>query len=1443
MNILKITQKGVSVAFFLLFFLSLHAQQKIIGFANRGALDGNGTAFSINTNGSGYQKNVQFPYAPGQGVDMTDGNDGYFYGSTTGNGYGDAGCVFKIKPDGTDYTVLKKFTRTTDGGSIRWRPVVAPDGFLYGVCEDGAQFSNGTIWKLKKDGTSFTVLKVLNNSAESTSGFYGSLVLGLDGKLYGTVSGSNGHIIRINTNGTGFTKLVSFTNTSGGFVGSGPRSPLLLASDGNFYGVCVGGGTTGKGVAFKYNASTNTYTLLKTFTDNDGTYPATTPVEGIGGYIFGGCPNYGTLNGGTLWRIKKDGSGFAVLQQIDLATMGNRPGRKLYIHTDGLVYGTMCGYGPLNAGTFFRMAQDGSGFTVLRSNFEGGEQPWALIYKETDGRFYIPFNYGGQGSGGILASLNPDGSDYRRHYSFAYQTEGYGPVVAPTVITNTASPQYGKAFGVSTSGGLFSNGVLFSYYTGHTVQRHTILRHFKGTDGYSAAGRSGAFLASDGWLYGIMGYGGPISGNAGTAYKINPTDTSTFTVIKSFGAFGSAPTGCSNPGDMIEAADGYLYGSTAQRGDNNRGTMFKMQKDGSNFSNIYQYGGSNTLYSAAGFIQDPITQQIIGTGTLSNGDEVIFAINTNGSGLTLIKTFTYADAATNGRNITAPLRLEGDTLYGSCHLGGSNGLGNIYKMHKNGTGFTVIKNFTVSDGGNPYGNLQLSDDGYIYGTCASSYNPTPAPTIYKIRKDGSDFQILKNFGIDQNNIEGNSPGPVILLPCTTPQNASEIVFGNVTTSSITLTGFTPPASGGVTGYVIIMNTTNSFTPPINGSIPSANTSYSGSGEQVVYAGNTIQPLNITGLLPNTQYWFKVFAYGCNGILYSNTNTTNNPNAQRTMPTGVVRPANLMARLDGVNDYTNAGDVNALEGNNAISFGGWVKPTSFPTANFKVKSFVGKGDGVNAAATAFQAGLYRNDGSQLLVMAQIGIGVAMAKVEIVVDSSMFRINQWSHFFVTWASGDKVKLYINGRLVVQSLVNYSGTINNTTAGLKLGSSDNGANEEHFHGDMEEFQFYNTAISQCNIRQRKHITLNGTEAGLVAYYQFNEPDGIATFNDYINLHHAAKQNGALALVSDLSAGGGTSECISVQSTDNVYQFSAADFSNRLELSFPALSPNGLMNGSYVEAMPVGGNPNPGSNMLPGYWIIDNYGSNQSNLQATLTFRFPGGTLTDPVATNYQLYKRPSNGSGAWDAFPISGISLEAGNHTITVTGIPSFSQFVITSNVSVLPLQLISFEGTMQGEDALLRWHTTNEVNIARFEIERKLPKENGFSVFAAVKAKNNLVNYYNITDYKLLTGITWYRLKITDKDGKITYSNIVSVANKKPNTITIFPNPAKEIITLRFESRRNGKASIVSVDGKIIQTNINITQQVNSINVSSILPGMYFLQLETKEGIETIQFIKQ
>ncbi|MEO6454351.1 MAG: LamG-like jellyroll fold domain-containing protein, partial [Ginsengibacter sp.] len=629
----------------------------------------------------------------------------------------------------------------------------------------------------------------------------------------------------------------------------------------------------------------------------------------------------------------------------------------------------------------------------------------------------------------------------------------------------------------------------------------------------------------------------------------------------------------------------------------------------------------------------------------------------------------------------------------------------------------------------------------------------------------------------------------------------------------------------------------SFTPPANGSAPTANTVYSGSGEQVIYSGTSITPITITALSPNTQYWFKVFAYGCTGNLYSNTNTTNNPNNHRTAPTGIVRPVNLMARFDGVNDYSRAGDVNALEGISAISFGGWVKPESFPANNFKLKSFVAKGDGVTASGTSFQAGFYKNDASPLMVMGQISIGGTLAKVQILVDSSMFRINQWSHYFVTWQSGGKVKLYINGRMVIESSITYSGTVNNTTATLKLGSSNAGANEENFHGDMEEMQFYNVALTPCEIRQRKHITLTGTEAGLVVYYQFNEVDLVRTFNDYINNNNSTKQNGILALQSDLSAGNGNSECISVQSTDYTYQFTAADLSNRLELKFPVISPDGLMNGSYVEDLPVGGNPNPGTNLLPGYWIINNFGNNQSGLNATLTFRFADGILTDGDTANYHLYKRATNGSGPWEIYPVAGISLEPGNNNITVNNIPGFSQLVLTSSVSVLPLQLVSFQGLLFNTDASLQWETNNELNVNYFELERKLPGENSFTVINNVDAKNTGNNYYSYIDKGLPTGITWYRLRIIDKDGKKSYSSIITISNKA-KAITIFPNPATNVLNVIYPGANNKtRAAILTSDGRVILNNINLVSTTNQINVSRLAAGTYILKCMDAVGNAT------
>lgn len=115
---------------------------------------------------------------------------------------------------------------------------------------------------------------------------------------------------------------------------------------------------------------------------------------------------------------------------------------------------------------------------------------------------------------------------------------------------------------------------------------------------------------------------------------------------------------------------------------------------------------------------------------------------------------------------------------------------------------------------------------------------------------------------------------IIASGCTAPSTqASNITFSSVTSSSLSLNW----TNGNGAGRVIIMNTANSFTAPTNGSNPSANTTYSGSGEQVVFNGTGSGPITINGLTAGTTYHFRAYEYCSPDRVYQTSTATNNPN--------------------------------------------------------------------------------------------------------------------------------------------------------------------------------------------------------------------------------------------------------------------------------------------------------------------------------------------------------------------------------------------------------------------------------------------------------------------------------------------------------------------------------------------------------------------------------------
>ena len=124
----------------------------------------------------------------------------------------------------------------------------------------------------------------------------------------------------------------------------------------------------------------------------------------------------------------------------------------------------------------------------------------------------------------------------------------------------------------------------------------------------------------------------------------------------------------------------------------------------------------------------------------SQGRGTVFKIDTDGTNFAVIKQFTLLD----GAYPIAPLTLSGSTLYGTTSAGGSPSLGTIFKVNTNGTGFATLFWFTNTTlVGNPGAGLVVSGT-TLYGTAYNGVNKGKG-AVFKLNTDGSGFAILKNF--------------------------------------------------------------------------------------------------------------------------------------------------------------------------------------------------------------------------------------------------------------------------------------------------------------------------------------------------------------------------------------------------------------------------------------------------------------------------------------------------------------------------------------------------------------------------------------------------------------------------------------------------------------------------------------------------------------------------
>jgi uncharacterized repeat protein (TIGR03803 family) len=621
---------------------------------------------------------------------LTQGIDGAFYAVSQYSNQ-----IFKMNADGSGYTVIKTFSNQSGPyypvGSLTQNS----SGAFFGVTRTSSTGA-GAIYRINPDGTGYSVLRTLDGTQGGAP--VGALLLGRDGVLYGTTSdgggiGFTGTVFRINQDGTGFRVLHRFN----GADGAGPQNRLTQGTDGVLYGTTYGiytyRGLDNTGSIFKINTDGTGFTLLRSMKGPDGILPDSPLLQGADGAFYGTTSMAGDLGEGTLFRITANGADFRVLKHF----AGQTPAKQLARGADGTLYGAASNYQD-QTGILFSIKPDGTAYTTV-ATFGGdrnGMDARGTMVQASDGAFYGTAYRGGNANHGVLFKLNADGTGYSvvKHFS---GTGGSGPV------GKLIQGRDGALYGVTLSGGTYNGGTVFKILTNGTG--FAVVRHLAQADGQRP--QEGVMQGLDGALYGTTSEGG-VNTNGGTVFRVSTSGTG-FTVLKSFniGSEGAAPYG-----GLVQGTDGTLYGTTSRGGieDNNvggNGTIFKINTNGTGFAVLKRLTRSEGTEPKGTLIR-ATDGALYGTAKYGGLDQrgTIFKINTNGTGFRVIFGFTNDYHGNNP--VGALVQGSGGVLYGMTENAGPSGWGGMFRVLPTGMDFTTIRTFEQgTDGAKPMGGLIL----------------------------------------------------------------------------------------------------------------------------------------------------------------------------------------------------------------------------------------------------------------------------------------------------------------------------------------------------------------------------------------------------------------------------------------------------------------------------------------------------------------------------------------------------------------------------------------------------------------------------------------------------------------------------------------------------------------------------------------------------------------
>lgn len=385
-------------------------------------------------------------------------------------------------------------------------------------------------------------------------------------------------------------------------------------------------------------------------------------------------------------------------------------------------------------------------------------------------------------------------------------------------------------------------------------------------------------------------------------------------------------------------------------------------------------------------------------------------------------------------------------------------------------------------------------------------------------------------------------------------------------------------------------------------------------------------------------------------------------------------------------------------------------------------------------------------------------------------------------------------------------------------------------HWNGRSAEFRLLKDG-SEIYAGSDTNYTVSGLTANTAYTFEiYGKASGQTVYSsDKISLQVTTAPSGndtnpteAIASTPTIESGGGISE-FAIEGTG-------------IWLSFPSgTSTNTSFTGSKKTGDPgiVGSLPSGIVRIAKdrNWTVTASAGSNVG----TYNIRFDLSGMTGIDNFNSLKILKRDNASSAWVKVEDLGATYFYSEPYITISGLSSFSDFVVASTGdNSLPVELTSFAAHQENGMIVLNWHTQSEVNNLGFILERSEDEGQTFSLLADYHSCHNLAgagnsafdHFYTYIDSTAETGKTyWYQLWDVDFSGKKTPHDPISIAlenqndafrqisaQELPKTITLyanFPNPFNPITHIRFaipEKNHQNRVTVTVFDlnGRKVKT---------------------------------------